>query len=66
MEQKKTTSGITEKEYLDYLNSIPEHVSWSVRDAWNVKPPCEYPIPYCHADCPYAYECLPDLMGILE
>ena len=32
-------------------------VSWVIRDAWLVRPPCELLTPYCHKDCPYYYEC---------
>lgn len=60
MEAKKTITGMSEDEYYDYLKTIPEHVSWRVRDAWLAVPPCTYDIPYCHADCPYDYECFPD------
>lgn len=43
-------------------NEIPEHVSWRVRDAWLAIPPCNYSdSPYCHVDCPYHYECYPEL-----
>lgn len=41
---------------------MPEHVSWRVRDAWLAIPPCSYTeTPYCHIDCPYQYECHPEL-----
>lgn len=36
------------------------HVSWRVRDAWLVTPPCNFEEPYCHVDCPYFYECNPE------
>ena len=43
-------------------NEITEHVSWRVRDAWLAIPPCNYSdSPYCHVDCPYHYECYPEL-----
>lgn len=51
---------MTDEEYLDYLKTIPEHVSWQVQDAWLAIPPCNGSIPYCHGDCPYYYECYPD------
>lgn len=39
-------------------NEIPDKVSWMVADAWNVNPPCTNPTnPFCHAQCPYYYEC---------
>lgn len=38
---------------------IPKHVSWQVKDAWQVMPPCTLTKPYCHVDCPYYYECNP-------
>lgn len=56
---KKTISDMSEDEYYDYLKTIPKHVSWRVRDAWLAVPPCSNNIPYCHADCPYSYECFP-------
>lgn len=34
-----------------------KRVSWVIRDAWLVRPPCELSTPYCHKDCPYYYEC---------
>lgn len=43
------------------INELPEHVSWQVRDAWLAIPPCNYSDPYCHQDCPYHYECNPEL-----
>lgn len=36
---------------------LENHVSWVIRDAWLVCPPCELSTPYCHKDCPYYYEC---------
>lgn len=60
MKPEKTITDMSEDEYYDYLKTIPEHVSWMVRDAWLAVPPCTYDIPYCHADCPYFYECFPD------
>lgn len=47
-------------------NENPEHVSWRVRDAWLVIPPCNYKDrPYCHVDCPYHYECYPNIITMM-
>lgn len=32
-------------------------VSYAIRDAWAVSPPCESSTPYCHRDCPYFGDC---------
>lgn len=37
--KKKTITDMSVEEYEDYLKTIPEHVSWRVRDAWLVLPP---------------------------
>lgn len=45
----------------DNKNYFPDHVSWRVIDAWLALPPCTLSHPYCHCDCPYFYECYPEL-----
>lgn len=46
----------------DKKNSIPGKVSWRVVDAWLAIPPCNYKEkPFCHVQCPYIYECYPEL-----
>lgn len=44
------------------VNRISDKVSWRVVDAWLALPPCTYMSePYCHVQCPYFYECNPDV-----
>lgn len=43
------------------MKQIPFRVSWDVADAWKANPPCyNSDNPYCHAQCPYFYECNPE------
>lgn len=32
-------------------------ISYAIRDAWAISPPCESSSPYCHRECPYFGEC---------
>lgn len=41
---------------------IPDKVSWRVVDAWLASPPCTLSTPYCHVQCPYYYDCHPEVM----